>query len=426
MMMPTTESEQADCEVDSRIPCKYGVQCYQKNLAHLNKYKHPPKSAKRQCGMQPGPSKKLKVDKGSSLNKISLDNKNRISNENKETNEEKGEVSNSSKTMQINNEETIIKNKQEKISPSASEDESEYENEENTTVKTFDPKLFIKAKFLVTMPNDFYDFWESCKELKPTNPCDAFKDVGLKLVGAYDVLAGNFKHRKKSSKEYLRHWRYYYDPPEVQTVLKGDDSTGYHIAYFYDSPDEPPSFLVSNHGMKDEELEKIGDPFKKMHVRRLLAYIKSKAEKFKFNMSSQSLKIKERESKVVAKTFNKVGLVVPYNKKTQLGYRELAISDKELMTLLNKLEMASPEQKAKYLSDLQPVLTYANIAIDECDFGTGVKLGWELLYHGIDSLNSTILQFLSNSYKYLNREAFTKIAEAHLSQRKKGCDLSIL
>ena len=28
---------------DPRIPCHYGVKCYQKNPMHHNKYKHPPK-----------------------------------------------------------------------------------------------------------------------------------------------------------------------------------------------------------------------------------------------------------------------------------------------------------------------------------------------------------------------------------------------
>lgn len=27
---------------DSRIPCKYGIKCYQKNPVHHQKYKHPP------------------------------------------------------------------------------------------------------------------------------------------------------------------------------------------------------------------------------------------------------------------------------------------------------------------------------------------------------------------------------------------------
>lgn len=27
---------------DPRVPCKYGVKCYQKNPIHNEKYKHPP------------------------------------------------------------------------------------------------------------------------------------------------------------------------------------------------------------------------------------------------------------------------------------------------------------------------------------------------------------------------------------------------
>jgi hypothetical protein len=46
---------------------------------------------------------------------------------------------------------------------------------------------------------------------------EALRDVGLLLVGPFDVLSGNLKRantRKLSL--YLIHWRYYYDPPEFQ------------------------------------------------------------------------------------------------------------------------------------------------------------------------------------------------------------------
>lgn len=112
--------------------------------------------------------------------------------------------------------------------------------------------------------------------------------------------------------------------------------------------------------------------------------------------------------------------------RTQLGYRGLALSNKELHVLLKKLKTCAQEQQTKLLSDLQPVITYASIALDECDFGTGVELGWNLLFYGIDSVNATTLRFLRDSYNLLNRDAFAKIAEAHLSNRRKGCNLSIL
>lgn len=42
----SSDSEEIQFKVyndDPRIPCQYGVKCYQKNSQHHNKYKHPPK-----------------------------------------------------------------------------------------------------------------------------------------------------------------------------------------------------------------------------------------------------------------------------------------------------------------------------------------------------------------------------------------------
>lgn len=38
---------------------------------------------------------------------------------------------------------------------------------------------------------------------------------------------------------------------------------------------------------------------------------------------------KKRSREVVASTFNKLGIVVPYDKKTELGYRPLPMSNSE-------------------------------------------------------------------------------------------------
>lgn len=104
----------------------------------------------------------------------------------------------------------------------------------------------------------------------------------------------------------------------------------------------------------------------------------------------------------------------------------MAVSDLELKNMLNKISEASPEQTTKLLTDLQPVLTFASIATDECDFGTGLELGLNILSHGVDSLNKTIQRYLTISYKLLKREEFAKIAEAHMKNRRRSCDLSIL
>ena len=57
--------------------------------------------------------------------------------------------------------------------------------------------------------------------------------LGLQLVGPYDVLAGKTKRQAHSGHpNYLLHWRYYYDPPEFLTVVRGDDKKQFHIGYY--------------------------------------------------------------------------------------------------------------------------------------------------------------------------------------------------
>lgn len=130
---------------------------------------------------------------------------------------------------------------------------------ENTNIfeDNFDPKQVVKTKFLVEMPEDFYSFWDFCKQINSKDPLNALKDFGLTLVGPYDILAGKFSN-DIPDENYLIHWRYYYDPPEFQTVLKGDKK-GYHIGYFRDSPDSLPAFLASNCSEKDGEFSPVGD-----------------------------------------------------------------------------------------------------------------------------------------------------------------------
>lgn len=47
----------------------------------------------------------------------------------------------------------------------------------------------------------------------------------------------------------LCYYRYYYDPPEFQTVLVS--TSGFHIGYWRDDPRDTPVFLASNNYNKD-------------------------------------------------------------------------------------------------------------------------------------------------------------------------------
>lgn len=91
-----------------------------------------------------------------------------------------------------------------------------------------------------------------------------------------------------------------------------------------------------------------------------------------------------------------------------------------------KLKDASADTQPKLLADLQHIITATSIALDECDFGTGLEFGWDLFFFGIDSIKGTTMRFLMDSYRLLERDTFAKIAEAHLKNRSKGSNLSIL
>lgn len=63
------------------------------------------------------------------------------------------------------------------------------------------------------------------------------------------------------------------------------------------------------------------------------------ANKENIPLTTLSAKLKGRNSKSVCKTFHRAGLVVPYDRKTDVGYRQLAESDgKKMENFIHRLE----------------------------------------------------------------------------------------
>lgn len=61
--------------------------------------------------------------------------------------------------------------------------------------------------------------------------------------------------------------------------------------------------------------------------------LKSFAKEKKITLEKKTANMQDREKKIVTRAFHKAGIVVPYNKKTQLGYRDLAITDSKLLSI---------------------------------------------------------------------------------------------
>lgn len=89
---------------------------------------------------------------------------------------------------------------------------------------------------------------------------------------------------------------------------------------------------------------------------------------------------KQREREVTAPSLHGLGIVVPVNTKTETGFRELPITGSSLASLLESVreDPGDPRSRAR----VNELITRATIASDECDFGTGLLLGLDLLTVG--------------------------------------------
>lgn len=201
--------------------CKYGIKCYQRNELHRNRFSHPSNNCdenkteitKRDRSTSPDPKqieKKFKLNSstnnydGNDSQKCSKDEEDIMLNESNGNNDESKDMNRPSSPNQPN-------------ASTSTTDETTNVSTKNTAAKneTVDTK-FIESNFLVSVPDDFYKFWEFCdNESKSKSPELLLSKFGLRLVGPFDVLAKKF-NKPFEKNEYLRHWRFFYDPPEFQ------------------------------------------------------------------------------------------------------------------------------------------------------------------------------------------------------------------
>lgn len=301
-----------------------------------------------------------------------------------------------------------------------------------------DQREEVERLYKFGMPEDFYHFWDFCKRLCPDNPRDALVDaVGLRLVGPYDVLAGAHRSSKTPQPNYHLHWRYFYDPPEFQTILRGDGDNQHHMGYHRDIPDSLPAFVGENEAKKGFTITQMGDNvFAAVHLfltrkrkdrggrkdagkalESLEAELRERAEALGLSLEQKTKGMKQRDKKVVTKTFHGAGIVVPVD-KNDVGYRELPETDSGLKRICKAIaEARSDDERVKAFGPLQEMITFVQFANDECDYGMGYELGMDLFCYGSHYFYKVIRQLLPMAYGLLKRGLFGEILEAHLSNR---------
>ncbi|XP_029949434.1 histone PARylation factor 1 [Salarias fasciatus] len=298
----------------------------------------------------------------------------------------------------------------------------------------------IMRLYNLQMPEDLYHFWDFCKELSPDNPCGALMDtLGLQLVGPFDILAGAHKNSKNPQPNFHLHWRYFYDPPEFQTILQGSEDSQHHMGYYRDTPEKLPAFVGENEAKKGCAIKQMGDNVfaavylyllrkrkqqsgkseREEALEDLEAKLKDKAETLGLCLGRKTKEITERDRKVVTKTFHGAGIVVPVD-KNGVGYRELPETDDCLKTIFKSIADApNDEERVKAFAPLQEMVTFVQFANDECDYGMGYELGIDLFCYGSHYFHKVIKQVLPMAYTLLKRNLFGEIIEAHISSRSR-------
>ncbi|XP_068177226.1 histone PARylation factor 1 isoform X2 [Antennarius striatus] len=294
--------------------------------------------------------------------------------------------------------------------------------------------------YKLQMPEDLYHFWDFCKELSPDSPCGALKDtLGLQLVGPFEILAGAHKTSKNLQPNFHLHWRYFYDPPEFQTILLGSADSQHHIGYYRDTPDSLPSFVGENEAKKGYNITQTGDNVfaavllyllrrkkdgigKKVGgeaLESLEAQLRERAEILGLSLEQKTKEMKQRDKKVVAKTFHSAGIVVPVD-RNDVGYRELPETDASLKKICKAIaEAQSDEERLQAFGPLQEMITFVQFANDECDYGMGYELGIDLFCYGSHYFHKVVKQLLPMAYSLLKRNLFGEILEAHLASRSR-------
>lgn len=425
-----------------KADCKYWDKCYQRNDAHLEKYNHPEKQteATKMAPKRKATDTEEHKDSPNTIDSMEtpeMDLEEPVGNYESETAKLQKEAMNNIAGKNF----MEILEKRIRLSVQQEYDSLCESNE------------FIRHKFLVEMPEDFYEFWKFINTLKKdTTKAAALQHVEtvfqLELVGPFEFLAGKF-HKAKIGEpgDYLRHWRFYYDPPEFQTVFVRQ-GTGIHYGYWRDVPqDKERLMLARNDATRSCEFQfvagnifdaflhylqhdYVGTPFTAAQVAATKKAVKQYISDNSLEMAQLDSLKNERDKRVLAKTFHRAGIVVPYERKTQQGYRPLMVSDAELKKILALFERkdlndGSDNAKHAVLEKLQPLANAANIAMDECDFGTALELGLDLFSSGHKELHMLISSLLVPAYSLLSRPQFIAIAKAHLDQRSKEINLSI-
>lgn len=192
---------------DTRTPCKYGRNCYQRNPQHHSNFKHPTKNLKRKNDNY-SPNKKRHKPTASPRKDVN-DTNNDL--DHRDTQGDTDGVEHKTRSNEDN-------------ASTSKTDLDKGSCDDNIVIKFPEILLYhdksdhnlFKELFLVEMPEDFFMFYKCLEELESFKK--VLSSVNLELIGPYDLLLGKLPILDNKDL-YLVHWRFFYDPPEFQVSI---------------------------------------------------------------------------------------------------------------------------------------------------------------------------------------------------------------
>lgn len=118
-----------------------------------------------------------------------------------------------------------------------------------------------------------------------------------------------------------------------------------------------------------------------------------------------------RQKAVVGSTISRLGLVVPVDATTEVGYRPLCETRTAIEALFRRLDGDDTRQRRADWDRLDEITNWTVIANDECDFGMGLHWGLEL-WAGPLSVTDVAARVLRMAYSLLGRAAFGDVVAA--------------
>ncbi|MFT3764991.1 MAG: DUF2228 domain-containing protein [Minicystis sp.] len=113
-------------------------------------------------------------------------------------------------------------------------------------IVTSSPRLAeVSARYGFDLPEEVLAIWDLARSLSRKDPTVAFAeddDLGISLVGPFDLLAG--RTQTKPGLDVKLHYRYRFDPPEFFTVAVGNVD-GLHFGYWLDDPAAGPACVAA-------------------------------------------------------------------------------------------------------------------------------------------------------------------------------------